>query len=62
MEDAHLALLDLQQHHGAPQEEGERQGGLGCEEVRMFGVFDGHGGEGEGEGEVAANRMTTTLT
>ncbi|CBJ28912.1 conserved unknown protein [Ectocarpus siliculosus] len=40
MEDAHLALLDLQQH---PQEGGERQGG--GEEVRMFGVFDGHGGK-----------------
>lgn len=42
MEDAHVALLDVE--HPA-NEEGEEEGGAGGEKIRMFGVFDGHGGE-----------------
>lgn len=57
MEDAHLALLDVKREGaegGGTGDAGGESGGGGEEQkegatdkIRMFGVFDGHGGEGE---------------
>eukprot|EP00752_Nemacystus_decipiens_P018431 g16523.t1 len=44
MEDAHVALLDVEQDAKAGGE-GQEEGGGAVGKIRMFGVFDGHGGK-----------------
>lgn len=44
MEDAHVVLLDV--HQEGKEGDGEKGSiAIGDKKIRMFGVFDGHGGE-----------------